>query len=105
MKSGLREAGAMSTVGLEVVLSIMLPFLGGQWLDDKFETGPAWAIAGFVLGVLTAVRALYHAANRMRRADERDPFTSNLTDRPLRPSGRRPLLPEHDGNVPDEKRS
>lgn len=80
----LKAAGGYSTVGMELVLSIVFGFVGGRWLDGKLETEPYLAIAGFFFGCVAGFRALWRAAERMRRETERDSFSENATDRTAR---------------------
>ena len=81
MRPAWMAAGGNSTVGLEVILSILLGFFGGRWLDAHFGTAPYLAVVGFVFGVATAIRFLVRAARRMSRATERDGFNPNHTGR------------------------
>jgi ATP synthase protein I len=61
------------TVGLEVVLSVLLGFLGGWWLDGRLGSGPWLTLLGLAYGVAAAARALYRAARRAtKEADELD---------------------------------
>jgi ATP synthase protein I len=65
--------GRYGTVGLEVVLSVLVGFLGGWWLDQKLGTDPWLTLIGFAYGVAAAARALYRAARRAtKEADDLD---------------------------------
>jgi F0F1-type ATP synthase assembly protein I len=64
----------LGTVGLEIVLSVALGFLGGHWLDGKFGTHPYLTAVGFFLGLATAGRFLWQAAQRMKARTENDGF-------------------------------
>ena len=74
----------MSTVGLEIVVSVLFGFLGGRWLDGRFGTEPILALVGLVFGFATAARFIYRAAKRSQRALERDGFEENRTGRKAR---------------------
>lgn len=69
----LRQLGALSTIGLEMALSIALGFVGGRWLDGKFGTGPWLQWVGLALGLAAAGMSLYrlvrHAQNMMKDSD------------------------------------
>ncbi len=78
------KATSYSTVGLEMVLSVVLPYLLGSWLDSKLGTGPYIAVVLLVFGLATAVRTLYRAVKRMRRETEQDGFEECQTDRSAR---------------------
>ena len=57
MTNAWKAAGGAGTIGLEVILSVLVGFFGGRWLDDKLHTHPYLAIAGFVFGIAAAVNA------------------------------------------------
>ncbi len=63
-----------TTVGLEVLLSVLFGFLIGRWLDGKFGTAPYITVVGFLFGMATAARFLHRAAKRMQRDTEKDGF-------------------------------
>jgi F0F1-type ATP synthase assembly protein I len=58
------QFGRVSTLGLELGLSIALGFWGGQWLDRKFGTGGWFTWVGFALGLFAGVRSLYTLVRR-----------------------------------------
>src|SRR5262249_11391275 len=68
--------GRYATVGLELVLSIVLGFVVGRWIDEKIHAHGWVTLAGFAFGVVAGFRSLYEAAQRMSRearaAAERD---------------------------------
>ena len=73
MKQDWKGMGRYGTVGLEVVLSVLVGFLGGWWLDQKLGTNPWLTLIGFAYGVAAAARALYRAARRAaKEADDLD---------------------------------
>lgn len=55
------------TLGLEVVLSIAVGLLGGNWLDEKFGTSPWLTLIGLAYGLAAAGRSLYRANKRAKR--------------------------------------
>jgi hypothetical protein len=61
-----------------MVLSIVFGFVGGRWLDGKFDTAPYLALLGFFLGVIAGFRSVYRAAKRMQRDTEKDGFNPAL---------------------------
>jgi ATP synthase protein I len=67
-----KSAGAYSTLGLEIALSVILGLLIGQWLDEKFQTGGWQTALWFCFGVIAAGRALYRALKRANREAERE---------------------------------
>jgi F0F1-type ATP synthase assembly protein I len=62
--------GDYGTVGLDLVLSILLGFFGGRWLDGKLGTHGWLTVVGFVLGAIAGFRSLYRAAVKMRKETE-----------------------------------
>lgn len=66
-----------STVGIELVLSVLVGLFGGRWLDQRLGTGGALAMLGFVVGTLAGFRSLWRAAQRMQRDAEREARTSD----------------------------
>jgi hypothetical protein len=61
-----RGTGSLSTIGLEVALSIVLPLVAGNWADGKLHTGPWLALLGFGFGFAAAVRAMVRAWREMQ---------------------------------------
>ena len=51
-------AGQAGAVGMEIVLAVLVGYLGGQWLDRKAGTAPWLQWIGLVLGVGAAINAL-----------------------------------------------
>jgi ATP synthase protein I len=66
---GLSDYG---TVGLDLVLSILVGFLGGRWLDGKLGTHGWLTVLGFAFGTAAGFRSLYRAAMKMRKQAEAD---------------------------------
>jgi len=67
-----REYGRYGSVGIELVLSIMLGYWGGHWLDGKVGGGKGYLSAlGFLIGVYAGFRALFEVAKKMERDIER----------------------------------
>jgi ATP synthase protein I len=56
-----RMLGALSTVGLSFVVSIVLGTALGVWIDRTFGTGPWGLLIFFVLGFLAGVLGVYRA--------------------------------------------
>ena len=81
MRADWKAAGSYTTVGMEIVLSVLVGFFGGRWLDARFGTAPYLAVIGFFFGVATAGRFLWQAHRRMRAEAERDDFAPSKTHR------------------------
>lgn len=50
--------GSFGTIGLEIVLSVLVGFLGGRWLDGRF--GTTWiAYVGLAFGIAAAGKSVW----------------------------------------------
>ena len=70
MRSDLKGLGDHGTVGLELVISILVGFWGGRWLDGKLDAHGWLTLIGFLLGTIAGFRGLYRAAVKMRKESE-----------------------------------
>ena len=61
-----------STIGMELVLSILVGLFGGRWLDQKLHTGNVLALLGFALGTVAGFLTLFRAAKRLEREASQD---------------------------------
>ncbi|NOY92299.1 MAG: AtpZ/AtpI family protein [Deltaproteobacteria bacterium] len=94
------QFGRVSTLGLELGLSIALGFWGGQWLDRKFGTGGWLTWVGFALGLTAGVRSLYVLVRRTQAElsktdpegslDDSTPDLDSPDDAPESPSDQSP---------------
>jgi F0F1-type ATP synthase assembly protein I len=84
MRADWKAPGGYATLGLEIVLSVLLGFLAGRWLDHRFGTDPYLSLLGFGFGVAAAARFVWRAARRMRSETEHDGFQVSQTNRNLR---------------------
>jgi ATP synthase protein I len=59
----LRAVGAVSSIGIELVLAICIGYFGGHWLDQKLgTTWLEWVGLGF--GLVAGFRSLYRLARK-----------------------------------------
>ena len=59
----LKAVGAVSAIGIELVVSICIGYFGGRWLDQKFHTAwIQWVGLGF--GLVAGYRSLYRLARK-----------------------------------------
>jgi uncharacterized membrane protein YcjF (UPF0283 family) len=71
-KSPLRAYGRFGTVGLELVLSIVVGYSVGHWLDGRWFPGHWYLTALFTAaGVYSGFRAMFKAAKSAEREAER----------------------------------
>lgn len=62
----------LSTLGLNIVLSVLFGFGAGYWLDGKLGTEPWLSVVGFGFGLAAATRFLLEAMRQMRAVAERE---------------------------------
>lgn len=48
-------AARWSSVGIQLVISVLLGYWGGTWLDEKFGTEPWLSYIGMLLGMTAAL--------------------------------------------------
>lgn len=63
----LRQLGRLSTIGIEIALSIVFGILGGHWLDGKLNTAPFLTVLGMALGVAAGFRSLYRTTRQEQK--------------------------------------
>ena len=68
----LKQLGSLSTIGLELGLSIVLGYLGGRWLDGELGTEPWLKWIGLALGLAAGARSLYRVVRRAQRMMEEE---------------------------------
>ena len=68
----LKQLGSLSTIGLELGLSIVLGYLGGRWLDGKLGTEPWLQWIGLALGLAAGALSLYRVVRRAQRMMEEE---------------------------------
>ena len=68
----LKQLGSLSTIGLEIALSIAVGYLGGRWLDSKLGTEPWLEWIGLGFGVAAGALSLYRVVRRAQRMMEEE---------------------------------
>ena len=66
----LKQLGSLSTIGLELGLSVAFGYLGGRWADEKLGTEPWLKWIGLSVGLAAGIRSLYRVVRRARRMME-----------------------------------
>ncbi len=72
MPRPIRGQTSLTTVGLDLVLSIVICWYGGRWLDGRFETGPWLEIIGACIGIAAGFRSVHRGYVQMRALSERE---------------------------------
>jgi ATP synthase protein I len=67
-----KSLGRYGTVGLELVLSILVGFFGGRWIDAKVGAHGWITVLGFVVGCYAGFRSLYKVYKQMQVAAKRE---------------------------------
>lgn len=99
MKDEYKAVGSWGTLGLEIVLSIMLGFFGGRWLDAKLGTDPYLGVLGFFFGCGAAAKSILRTMKEMKAVTEREEKEQGNP----RPTWQRPAdrdEKQHDGGSP-----
>ena len=65
MAETMRTVGALSTVGLSFVLSIVIGAAIGWYLDKSFGTAPWFFFVFFAIGVAAGVLNVYRTTGRI----------------------------------------
>ena len=68
--SGLRSAGLLLAIPTLLIVSPLVGFFLGNWLDKRFRTSPWLMIAGLVLGFVAAGRETYQIYRRYQAEEE-----------------------------------
>ena len=63
----LAAAGRVTTIGIEMAVSLAVGLFGGRWLDAKFHTDGWLENIGIVLGLVAGFRSLYRLARRIKK--------------------------------------
>ncbi len=86
MKDEYKAIGSWGTLGLEIVLSVMIGFFGGRWLDARAGTEPWLSVLGFFFGCGAAGKAIHRTWKEMaavtRREEREHGNPSPLWERP-----------------------
>jgi len=69
-KNWIRPLSDALNMGTTIVASVVLGFLGGKWLDDKFGTYPWVTLVGFLLGFGTSIKVIWDKAVGTKNSNE-----------------------------------
>lgn len=88
----LKALGEVSTIGIEMAVSVIVGVMGGQWLDEKFGTDSVFELLGLFAGLAAAFRSLYRVARKVKQQlGNAEPGTDPLP--PALPQPPRPPAP------------
>ncbi len=72
MASDWKAVGRYGTVGFDLILSIILGYLLGRWVDRHVGGHGYVTVAGVIVGTYAGFRSIYVAAKKMEKEAERD---------------------------------
>jgi F0F1-type ATP synthase assembly protein I len=71
-KNELRSYGKYLQFGIHMGLSMVIPVLGGFWLDKKLDTFPWMLITGVALGLFSAGWSVYKLVYELELEDKKN---------------------------------
>ena len=66
----IRGAGLASTIGILLVVSTVIGYAFGNWLDKKLGTAPWLMLAFTILGIIAGFIEMFRIVNRMADDEE-----------------------------------
>ncbi len=67
----IRQAGRVGSIGLHLVVSLLIGYFGGRWIDRQLGT-TAFALLGLGLGLAAGFKGLYDLAKKASRSSPDD---------------------------------
>ncbi len=67
-----RMLGALSTVGITLVVATVIGYFAGHYLDGRFGTTPWLTLAFLLLGIAAGFKNLYDQTRRLMDLDDTD---------------------------------
>lgn len=55
----LQALALTTTIGMELAITVVLGYYGGQYLDQRFATGPWLMLAGVLVGLAAGIVGVY----------------------------------------------
>lgn len=71
-KPSIARYGDYIGLGIQIAASMVLPLLGGIWLDNYLDLSPWFTITGALLGVLSVFVTIFKLAVMANRDSDRD---------------------------------
>jgi len=65
-----RYANFAMSFGITMALSIFLGYFAGNWLDEKFNTGPWLMLVGILLGVMVSFKTLLSELKVLEKTED-----------------------------------
>ncbi|MCZ7583853.1 MAG: AtpZ/AtpI family protein [Deltaproteobacteria bacterium] len=67
-----RTAAAFSAVGLEMGIAVAIGYLGGRWIDGRFDTAPVFSLLGLFFGLGAAFKAVWRVYTKAKSLGDDD---------------------------------
>lgn len=72
-KSSAQTSAAVAlTMSWQLLVVIVLPVLGGRWLDTRFSMSPVWTVIGVVAGLAGTIIVVRQAMQQLSEIMSRD---------------------------------
>ena len=65
--SALRGVGVAAALSTQLIVSVVLGFLLGRWLDGVLHTGPWLTIAGVMVGIVAGFVGLFQLSRALSK--------------------------------------
>ncbi|MFW2330978.1 MAG: AtpZ/AtpI family protein [Nitrospinota bacterium] len=66
-----RKLYLLSSIGIQIIVSILIGLIIGVWLDGKLETKPIFTLIFIFFGVVAGFLNLYRVTKKIVSKDER----------------------------------
>ena len=71
-ESKIYKYGKLSSVGIEMGMSVVAGYFIGTYLDETFDTGPFWLIFWVIAGFGSAIKAILNALKDWQKQIDED---------------------------------
>ena len=65
-----KEYGPYVTLGLQLAAAVLVFYFIGSWLDNHYDTGPAFTLAGIMLGTIGGLIKFFKAVLDLNKQSE-----------------------------------
>ena len=82
-ESKIYKYGKLSSVGIEMGLSVIAGYFIGSYLDETFDTGPFWLIFWVIAGFGSAIKAILNALKDWQKQIDEDKTIEDEQKEPM----------------------
>jgi F0F1-type ATP synthase assembly protein I len=65
-----RDAAPFLTLGIQLAAAVVFFFLIGWWLDNRFDTNPAFKLVGLLIGFVGGMIKFFRSAAELSKKDK-----------------------------------